>query len=169
MLTNTAEFLAPLLFDAASREAFATGLKALLREALELWSQAETCPERVLASTEGKGWSWGSYNEHDAAVKLTAAQTAVVASPEEPLMTLFPRVYSVTTSTTLHAGVALWPDQSITVAGGSEVKEQINRINCTNEKRSNIAWRRRLSVSNSASHHQAKIQLDSEPNQNIEK
>lgn len=54
---NAGSLLAPLLFNQTESEAFKRGLEVLLRDAVELWSQAQKSPERILARTEGKGWN----------------------------------------------------------------------------------------------------------------
>ena len=145
---DASSLLAPLLFSQADSEAFRSGLEALLRDAVELWTQAQKSPERILASTEGRRWNWGFHKEHDDAVSLTPAQTALIPSSEEPLLTLFPRVYSLGTATPLHAGFSLWSNQSLVVAGDLESKEQIDHVNSRNEKMTSMGGKRRTSVSN---------------------
>lgn len=145
---NAGSLLAPLLFNQTQSEAFKSGLEALLRDAVELWSQAQKSPERILAGTEGKGWNWGFHEEHDDAVSLTAAQTALIPSSEEPVMTLFPQVCILENPSPLHAGFSLWSDQSVVVAGDLESKEQVDRVNSRNGKINSASGKRRISVSN---------------------
>jgi len=113
--------LAPLLFNQTQSEAFKSGLEALLRDAVELWSRHRR------ARKEG---------EHDDAVSLTAAQTALIPSSEEPVMTLFPRVCILENPSPLHAGFSLWSDQ------------QVDRVNSRNGKINSVSGKRRISVSN---------------------
>jgi len=131
--------LAPLLFNQTQSEAFKSGLEALL------WSQAQKSPERILAGTEGKSWNWGFHEEHDDAVSLTAAQTALTLSSEEPVMTLFPRVCILENPSPLHAGFSLC---CVVVAGDLESKEQVDRVNSRNGKENSASGKRRISVSN---------------------
>ena len=139
--------LKPLLFDQAQRDAFVTGLHTLLCKALDLWSQAQKSLERILASTEVKNGEWGFHEEHEDAVSLTAEQTTLVPSSEEPLMALFPRVYSVTASAALHSGFALWSNQGVVIAGDLESKKQASRVKARKERTTNAAGKRRVSVS----------------------
>ena len=145
---GASSLLAPLLFGQAHSEAFKSGLEVLLRDTLELWSHAQRSPGRILASTEDRGWNWGFHKEHDDAVSLTPAQTTLIPSSAEPLMILFPRVYSHEISAPFHAGFSLWSDQSVVVAGDLESKEQIDRVNSRNGKMTSVGGKRRISVSN---------------------
>ena len=147
MVGDVSRILNPLLFDQAHRDAFAAGLHILLREALDLWSQAQKSPERILASTDVRIGEWEYPEEHEDAVPLTTEQSALVPSSEEPVIALFPWVYSVTTSATLHLGFALWSNQGIITAGDLESKEQASRVKARKEKTTKAAGKRRLSVS----------------------
>lgn len=147
VVDDVKNILKPLLFEQTQHDAFVTGLHTLLCEALDLWSQAQKSPERILASTEVENGEWGFHDEHEDAVSLTAEQTAFVPSSEEPLMALFPRVYSVTASAALHSGFALWSNQGIVVAGDLESKEQASRVKARKERTTNAAVKRRVSVS----------------------
>ena len=138
--------LNPLLFNEVHSNAFAAGFNTLLLESLDLWSQAQKSRERVLASIEGKNWDWGSHKEHDDAVSLTAAELALVSS-SEPIMTLFPRIYSPEKSVPWHSGYSLWSDQGVVVAGDLEAKEQVARVKSRDGKMGNVAGKRRISAS----------------------
>ena len=146
VVDDARSILNPLLFDEVHGNAFAAGLNTLLLESLDLWSQVQKSPERVLASMEGKNWDWGSHEEHDAAISLTAAELALVSS-SQPIMTLFPRVYSPKKSVPWHSGFSLWSDQGIVVAGDLEAREQVARVNSRNGKMNGVAGKRRISAS----------------------
>ena len=88
MINDASSILTPLLFEQVDRDAFTAGLNTLLREALDLWSQAQKSPERILASTEGSEWDmgWGYHKEHDDAIPLTATEFALIPRSEEPVL-----------------------------------------------------------------------------------
>lgn len=76
------------------------------------------------------------------------SQTALIPSSEEPVMTLFPRMYTLGSPSPLHAGFSLWSDQSVVVAGDLESKEQVDRVNSRNGKMNSANGKRKIGVSN---------------------
>ena len=150
--------LYPLIFTQANSEKFNRELKSLLHDAIELWSQAQKSPERILASLENRDGDWNCYEEFDDAISLTPAQKAVLSPASvEPVMTLFPRVYSLGSSSALHRGYSLLSSQKTVIAGDQESQEQVDRVNHKNERVVSPSANRRFSITNptsSASSHQ---------------
>ena len=147
--SDVGELLGPLLFTEADSKLFRDGLEALLGDAVQLWTQVQKSPGKIIASVEGRGWDWDSHEEYENAVSLTAAQKALIPGSEEPVMTLFPRIYSSETSAPFHAGFSLFSDQSVVIAGHCESREQLDRVNSRNAKVVGTGGRRRNSVTNS--------------------
>ena len=146
VLDGARSILNPLLFNEVQSNKFAVGLNTLLLEFLELWRQAQKSSERVLACVKDDYWDWGSHKEHDSVTSLTATELALVSS-SEPIMTLFPRVYSPKNSVSWHSGYSLWSNQGVVVAGEMEAKEQFARVKSRNGKMNSMAGKRRISVS----------------------
>ncbi len=164
--------LNPLLFDEGHSNAFVAGLNGLLLEFLDLWSQAQKSPELVLASIEDNDWDWDCHKEYDDAVSLTDAELALVSSPE-PVMTLFPRVYTPGKSDPWHSGYSLWSNQGVVVAGNLEAKEQVARVKSRNGKLNSVAGKRRISgtspTTKKSFHQRMKSHPESTYNPNAEK
>ena len=157
--------LSPLLFSQAIGESFQLELKALLYRAVDLWSQVQRSPERVLASSKQKNEKFSYYEEFDDGEGLTAAEKAVHNPVTvEPVMTLFPSVSVAKDDVFLHHGYFLLSSQNVVVAGDKELHEQVNRVNQRNERTMSLSAHRKSSTTNptsSGSSHQRGKTLDS--------
>lgn len=127
VLSEVCCLLDPLLLLQPEKEGFRKELKTLLKRAAGVWSRARRSPVKIKAIGEGDDVDWDCCEEYDNLVELTPEQSVRVPEPR-PIMILFPRICSHALAEPLHRGYALWTDQSLVIAGRSEVQEQAMRV-----------------------------------------
>ena len=159
--------LAPLLFATTTRETFLSDLKDIFHRAIYVWSQAQRCPQKIVASTKNNDEDYRTYSEFGDPDYLTPAnKTAFISGLELSITILFPRVYMPGRPPSLHKGYFLLSTQNVVIAGELEAKDQAERVSHMDEKRTNSTVNRRFSTTSptsSTSFHQRMRSSGSSP------
>jgi len=143
--------LSPLLFHQGLRDAFKHKLERFMKDAASLWNRTMKSTIKIQVDNRGEvGW----YDEHDHIGELGVKERPFVPHHDGPIMIMFPRICIHGAKEPVHEGYALWPDQSLFVAGCIEVQNQVSRIRA-NERQSVVGRRRRSTGLSSVSSHRS--------------
>jgi hypothetical protein len=121
--------LDPLLFSEDAKQNYRSELEKHYQEGTTLWQQIQWNEKRGIVENSPSP-DWEEIEDYNTDVSPELSMDQMLIDPDDPIMSLFPRLRIDGILEPLCIGYALWPNQNIVIAGFAEYN--INSRNAAN-------------------------------------